>query len=56
MPRIEAVRVGPYWFAVWVAFTMNDYGEMSDVRLGISREHARVRSLRAYESRLTRRA
>jgi hypothetical protein len=50
MPRIEVITV---WVFVpfHVAFTMNDYGEIGDIATGITRNHARVRSLRKHEKR-----
>ena len=43
MPRVIAFRLGP----VWVAFTLNDYGQAGPRRFGLTREAAEWRAVEA---------
>lgn len=40
MPRVVSVRV----LRLWVAFTLNDYGETGPPRLGLTRRQAEMRA------------
>ena len=42
VPRLIAFRLGP----LWVAASINDFGEVVESRLGFTRAHARFRVVR----------
>jgi hypothetical protein len=39
MPRIDAIKFG----MLWIAFTVNDFGDYGKPRVGRTRERARMR-------------